>query len=332
MNITNITIMNKISIAIATGGDSSESEIALKGAKFYESFLDKAKYDITIVSISKKRWYAMRGDSQYEIDKNDFSYIVENKKHTFDFAIIIIHGTPGENGILQSYFELIDMPYATGGVASSVVSFDKEYCKAVVKGYGVKVADGIVLHKNEKYNIEDISRLGFPMFIKPNASGSSFGVSMVKSKDEITKAIEYALSEDDVVLIEKAIKGREVSCGVYSINGEIFTLPPTEIITDRDFFDYEAKYNGGSSEVTPADLPKEVIDRLNENTAKIYKALRCRSIIRIDYIIENEEPYMIEVNNIPGMSPQSIIPQQTAAAGIDISNLYDSIITDLLQK
>lgn len=324
--------MNKISIAIVTGGDSSESEIALKGAHFYISFLDKQKYSPTIVNISKNGWLVTEGDKTYNIDKNDFSYTKENVKHSFDFAIIIIHGTPGENGLLQSYFELIDMPFATGGATSSTISFDKEFCKAVVKSYGIKVAEGVVLHKCDKCDIDEISKLGFPMFIKPNASGSSFGVSMVKSRDEIQKAIEFAFNEDDIVLIERALVGREVSCGVYSIGGKIETLPPTEILTDREFFDYEAKYLGKSSEVTPADLPKEVLEKLNETSTKIYKVLRCRSAVRIDYIIENGEPYMIEVNNIPGMSPQSLIPQQVAAAGMDMAKFYDDIITDILQK
>lgn len=324
--------MNKISIAIVTGGDSSESEIALKGAHFYISFLDQNKYIPTIVSISKNGWFATESETSYEIDKNDFSYIKDGVKHSFDVAIIIIHGTPGENGVLQSYFDLIDMPYTTGGATSSTISFDKEYCKAVVKSYGIKVADGIVLHKNDPCNIDEISQLGFPMFIKPNASGSSFGVSMVKSADQIQSAIEHAFSEDDVVLIEQALVGREVSCGVYGIRGKVYTLPTTEIITDREFFDYEAKYLGQSSEKTPADLSTEVLERLNESSTKIYKALRCRSIVRIDYIIQNGEPYMIEVNNIPGMSPQSLIPQQVVAAGMDIAMLYDDIITDILDN
>lgn len=320
--------MKKKSIAIIAGGDSSEYEISINGASFYKSFLSKEKYDSTIVIISKKGWYAISKENKYQIDKNDFSYIENGKKKQFDIAIIIIHGTPGENGLVQAYFDLIGMPYTSGGFVSSAISFDKEFSKAVVKEYGVKVADGFILHKLDEYSVENIAKIGFPMFIKPNASGSSFGVSKVNVIEEIEQAIKHAFTEDDVILIEKGIIGKEISCGAYCINGEIVTLPPTEIITDRDFFDFEAKYKGESNEITPANISNEVHQKLNNCTKKIYKALRCRSIVRIDYIIENNEPYFIEINNIPGMSKESIIPQQVKAACIDIDKLYDDIINE----
>lgn len=323
--------MQKKSIAIVTGGFSSEYEIAIKGADFYTTIIHKNKYETTKVIITKKEWYAEEGDNRYEIDKNDFSYIKNENKYNFDFAIIIIHGTPGENGILQSYFDLVSIPYSTGGVASSVISFDKEYCKAIAVKYGLNVADEIIVHKGDNYEIKEIEKLGFPMFIKPNSSGSSFGVTKVKSSNEIVKAIEYALSEDDIVLIEKMLVGREVSCGAYKLNGKIVILPLTEIVTDREFFDFEAKYLGKSKEITPADISSDILEYITKNTKSIYKALRCQGFIRVDYIIQNNIPYMIEVNNIPGMSPQSIIPQQVKAMGTDISELYDKMIEEMLQ-
>ena len=324
--------MKKKSIAIITGGFSSEYKIAIKGADFYSSIINTDKYDAIKVIIEKNGWYAEDGDNRYEIDKNDFSFTRNGNKHNFDFAIIIIHGTPGENGIIQSYLELVNIPYSTGATASSAISFDKEYCKAIAKKYGLNVADEIVLHKGDKYITSEIAKFGFPMFIKPNASGSSFGVSKVNSADEITKAIELAFSEDDVVLVEKALVGREVSCGAYSLNGEIVVLPLTEIITDREFFDFEAKYLGESQEVTPADINTDIVKHIAKNTSLIYKALRCRSFIRVDYIIQDNIPYMIEVNNIPGMSPQSIIPQQVKAMGADISELYDKMIYEMIEQ
>ncbi len=325
--------MGKINIAIVAGGDSSEREISLRGAEFYMSFLDSQKYNSTIIDLSKNAWLAKYQDKTFDVDKNDFSFTDDcGTKHNFDLAIIIIHGTPGENGILQAYFELIGLPYASGGVASSVISFDKEFCKAVVKEYGIKTAKGITIHRGDKIDFDKICEFGFPLFIKPNASGSSFGVTKVKTKEDIQKAIDYAFTEDDVVLVEKALIGREISCGAYALDGTIYALPVTEIVSKREYFDYEAKYNGESDEITPADLSPEVVKKLNDYTKTVYKALRCKYVVRVDYIIQDNEPYMIEINNIPGMSAQSIIPQEIASSGQNISELYDKIINEILKK
>ena len=254
--------MKKKYIAIVAGGDSSEFDISINGAKFYKTILNKQKYDFDIVVISKTNgWYTEIDGQKYYIDKNDFGYTKDGVKHTFDFAIIIIHGTPGENGIMQSYFELMKIPYATGNHVSSAVSFDKEYSKNIVSCHGIKTPEGITIYKGDKYSVESIAKLGFPLFIKPNASGSSYGVTKVKSIEEIDKAIQYALTEDNIILIEKMVSGREISCGAYSLGGEVFTLPPTEIVTTREFFDFEAKYRGESKEITPADFPENILDR-----------------------------------------------------------------------
>lgn len=324
--------MKKISIAIVAGGDSSEKEISISGAEFILSQLSKDKFDAKIVVISKQKWFVKNESSQYEIDKNDFSYINNGQKHTFDFAIIIIHGTPGENGIIQSYFELISIPYSTGGVPSSANSFDKEFCKKIVKDKGIKIAKEIVIKAGDKIDSDKIvSELSLPMFIKPNASGSSFGVTKVKEKADIIPAINSAFKESDIVLIEEMITGREVSCGIFITKEKEYILPITEIVTQRDFFDYMAKYEGHSQEITPAELPEIVVKRLNEATSIIYKELRCRGVVRVDFIIDkNGIPYMIEVNNIPGMSPKSIIPQQISHYGMSVAQMYELIISDIL--
>ena len=324
--------MGKKNIAIVAGGDSSEFDISLNGAKFYTTILDSEKYNLDIIVISKANgWYTEIDNQKYFIDKNDFSFTKDGVKRNFDLAVIIIHGTPGENGLMQSYFDLVGIPYATGNHVSSTVSFDKEFSKNIVQCHGIKTPMGVTIYKGDKYCKEDIAKLGFPLFIKPNASGSSFGVTKVKSVEEIDKAIEYAFTEDEIVLVEKAVFGREISCGAYSLGGEIFTLPPTEIVTTRDFFDYEAKYLGESQEITPADFPEDIMEKVNEITKKIYKVMRCRSVVRIDYIIQDGDPYMIEINNIPGMSAASIIPQQVKAKSMNIGELYDNIISEFIK-
>ncbi len=324
--------MAKISIAVIAGGYSSEREISLNGAAFFSSFLNSDLYDITIVDITHEGWFAIEQEQRLPIDKNDFSYTLDKRKYRFDLVITIIHGTPGENGQFLAYLDLIGMPYLTGSVVSSAVSFDKEYSKAVAASYGVKVAESITLHRGDGYDIEAIKALGFPQFIKPNASGSSYGVSKVKGEDDIEAAIKLAFEEDDIVLIERGLSGREYSKGAYSLQGEIHLLPATEIVTSREFFDYEAKYLGESNEITPAQMSPKAEEMMAHYTRTIYKALRCRGVVRIDYIVEGDQPYMIEINNVPGMSSASIIPQQVKAQGLDISELYDRLIADCISK
>ena len=327
--------MEKLNIAVVAGGDSTESIISVKGGRYVISQLNKVLYDSTLVYISKARWYAEPFEGKlYDIDKNDFSYINDKgEKIKFDFAVIVIHGTPGENGILQSYLELVGVPYSSSGVLSNAITFDKTTTKAVVEKYGVRVAKEIVVCKGYDVDIDKIvDTLGLPLFIKPSGAGSSFGVSKVKAKDQLLNAINEAYREDCRVVIEEFIEGREVSCGMFKALDKEYILPVTEIISENDFFDFQAKYEGKSNEVTPADFPKEIIDKLAEECRKIYKACVCSGLVRIDFIIRGDEPYMIEVNSVPGMSAQSIVPQQLAAMGMSTSEMYDLIIQDKLDK
>lgn len=325
--------MEKLKIAIVAGGDSTEREISIKGGKYVIGELNKALYDTTLVYISRNGWEAEDETGvRIPIDKNDFSYTKAGKKQHFDFALIVIHGTPGENGILQAYFELIGIPYSTSGVLASAITFDKASTKAIAEKAGAKVAREIIVIKGETINPQQIvDTLSLPVFVKPNGAGSSFGISKVKTMEELMPAIEKAFTEDRRVIIEEFLAGREVSCGIFKALGNEYVLPITEIISETEYFDYEAKYMGKSREVTPAEIPAVLKQKLNDECRRIYKALGCQSLVRIDFIIKGDTPYMIEVNSIPGMSPQSIVPQQLKAMGMTTGEMYDLIIKDKMQ-
>lgn len=295
--------------------------------------LNKALYDPTLIYLSKDAWEAEDADGKrYPVDKNDFSYTKDGERRNFDFALVIIHGTPGENGILQGYFELIGIPYSTSGVLASAVTFDKASTKAIAQKAGANVAREIIVTKGENIDTKKITdTLSLPLFVKPNGAGSSFGVSKVKTAEELLPAIEKAFTEDRRVIIEEFLAGREVSCGIFTALGKEYVLPVTEIISETEYFDYDAKYMGKSKEVTPAQIPDEIKRKLNEECRRIYKALMCQALVRIDFIIKGDTPYMIEVNSIPGMSPQSIVPQQLRAMGMSTGEMYDLIIQDKLR-
>ncbi|MFI3277447.1 MAG: D-alanine--D-alanine ligase [Rikenellaceae bacterium] len=325
--------MRRLKIALLAGGNSSEREIALNSAAQIESALDRAKYDITLIDINGRKWcHTTPSGESYFVDLNDFTLSVGGDKREFDYALIIIHGTPGEDGMLQGYLEMMGVPFSSCSMTSSVLTFDKAATKRMVAGCGVNLAREIFVNKTLKIDPEAIAKeLGLPLFIKPNASGSSYGVSKVKSVDEIPAALEVAFSESYEVLIEEAIVGREVGCGVMiTSKGEEYLLPITEMVSKRDFFDTEAKYTTGlCEEITPAQLSDEVRLKLNEMTLAAYRACRCRGIVRIDFIIDhNGEPYLIEINSIPGMSSGSLVPQQITAAGMSIGEFFDIMIED----
>lgn len=326
--------MEKLKIAVVAGGDSTEREISIKGGKYVIGELNKELYDTTLVYISRSGWEAEDASgARFLIDKNDFSYTKEGTKHAFDFALIVIHGTPGENGILQAYFELIGIPYSTSGVLASAVTFDKASTKAIVEKAGTHVAREIIVIQGEAINPQQIvDTLSLPVFVKPNGAGSSFGVSKVKRVEELLPAIEKAFTEDRRVIIEEFLAGREVSCGIFKALGNEYVLPITEIISETEYFDYEAKYMGKSREVTPAEISVAIKQKLNDECRHIYKALGCQSLVRIDFIIKGDTPYMIEVNSIPGMSPQSIVPQQLRAMGMTTGEMYDLIIRDKMKS
>ena len=323
--------MKKRTIAIVAGGDSSELVVSLRSAQGIYSFIDKDRYNLYIVEMEGKRWEVVLPDGiKTPIDRNDFSFVENGEKKNFDFAYITIHGTPGENGILQGYFDLIGMPYSSCNVLVSAITFNKFTCNQYLKGFGIRVSESLILRKGfEILDEEVINKVGLPCFIKPNAGGSSFGVTKVKTKEDIQPAIEKAFGESDEVMIEAFMKGTEITCGCYKTKDKEVVFPITEVVTGNEFFDYDAKYNGQVEEITPARIPEETAERVRLLTSAIYDILGCSGIIRIDYIItEGEKVNLLEINTTPGMTATSFIPQQVRAAGLDIKDVMTDIIED----
>jgi D-alanine-D-alanine ligase len=323
----------KKNIAIVAGGDSSEIVVSLKSAEGIYSFIDKNRYSLYIVIVKCNEWYVILPDGEHApINKNDFSFIEKKAVKHFDFAYITIHGTPGENGLLQGYFELIGIPYSTCNVLASALTFNKFICNNYLCNFDIRIADSIRLFKGEPVNDDEIiSRLGLPVFVKPNDGGSSFGITKVKEADQLRPAIEKALSEGKEVIIERFISGTEVTCGCYKVKGKEVVFPLTEVVTKNEFFDFDAKYNGASDEITPARIPAILAEKIQNKTLKIYDILGAKGLIRVDYIIPTDgEPILLEVNTTPGMTPASFIPQQVRAAGLDIKNVMTDIIENEL--
>lgn len=325
----------KRTVAIIAGGDSSEHEVSMNSAKGIYSFIDKERYNLYIVELSKKAWEAVLADgSRSTVDKNDFSFIDGDKKIKPDFAYITIHGTPGENGILQGYFELLDIPYSTCDVLVSAMTFSKFTLNQYLKGFGIRVAESMLV--NKRFGIEDkdvVEKIGLPCFIKPNASGSSFGVTKVKTVEQIQPALQAAFAESDDVMIEAFMDGIELANGCYKTKDKSVVFPITEVVSDNEFFDYNAKYKGEVTEITPARLSPELTERVKKLTSAIYDILGCKGIVRIDYIItEGEKINMLEINTTPGMTATSFIPQQVKAAGLDIKDVMTDIIEEGLSK
>ena len=325
----------KRTVAIIAGGDSSEHEVSMNSAKGIYSFIDKEKYNQYIVELSKKAWEAVLANgTRSKIDKNDFSFMDGDKKVKPDFAYITIHGTPGENGILQGYFELLDIPYSTCDVLVSAMTFSKFTLNQYLKGFGIRVAESMLV--NKRFGIEDkdvIEKIGLPCFIKPNASGSSFGVTKVKTADQIQPALKAAFAESDDVMIEAFMDGIELANGCYKTKNKSVVFPITEVVSDNEFFDYNAKYKGEVTEITPARLSPELTERVKKLTSAVYDILGCKGIVRVDYIItEGEKINMLEINTTPGMTATSFIPQQVKAAGLDIKDVMTDIIEEGLEK
>lgn len=326
----------KRTVAIIAGGDSSEHEVSMNSAKGIYSFIDKEKYNLYIVELSKKAWETVLPDgTRAKVDKNDFSFMDGNNKIKPDFAYITIHGTPGENGILQGYFELLDIPYSTCDVLVSAMTFSKFTLNQYLKVFGIRVAESMLVNKH--FGIDDkdvVEKIGLPCFIKPNASGSSFGVTKVKTVEQIQPALKAAFAESDDVMIEAFMDGIELANGCYKTKDKSVVFPITEVVSQNEFFDYNAKYNGEVTEITPARLSPELTDRVKKLTSVIYDILGCKGIVRVDYIItEGEKINMLEVNTTPGMTATSFIPQQVKAAGLDIKDVMTDIIEEgLAQK
>ena len=324
----------KKKIAIIAGGDSSEIVISLKSAEGLYSFIDKDKYDLYIATIKKGEWNVRLADGeQVPIDKNDFSFLEKGQKQHFDFAYITIHGTPGEDGRLQAYFDMIDMPYSSCGMLASTITFNKFVCNQYLHNFGVKIAKSIHLFKGQEVSNEEVvQRLGLPVFVKPNDGGSSFGVTKVKNESDIQPAIEKAFKEGKEVVIESFISGTEVTCGCYKTDKVTRLLPITEVVTENEFFDFDAKYNGQVKEITPARISQEVTEKVQRETSRIYDILGAKGLIRVDYIIpEDGEPVLLEINTTPGMTATSFIPQQVRAAGLDIKDVMTEIIENELK-
>lgn len=319
----------KRNIAIIAGGYSSEVVVSLKSADGIYSFLDKERYNLYIALVTDKGWYVKHpGGENIPIDKNTFSAVIDGEKVQFDFAYITIHGTPGENGLLQGYFEMLGIPYSACGVLVSALTFNKYVCNTYLHTFGIPVARSIRLLPGESVSDEEVvERLALPLFVKPNDGGSSFGTTKVKTKGEIQPAIRRAFAEGKEVILESFIDGTEVTCGCYKVKGKEQVFPLTEVVTDNEFFDFDAKYNGQVDEITPARLSAELTEKIQRQTLRVYDILGAKGLIRIDYIIpENGEPVMLEVNTTPGMTTTSFIPQQVAAAGLDIKEVLTEII------
>ena len=322
-----------MNIAVVMGGYSDESVISLRSGQLILNHLNKDKYQVFEVHILNEGWYVKMDDQKLSINRADFSFENNGDTIKFDVAVNTIHGTPGEDGHMQSYWELIDLPYTGCGFYQSALTFSKRDTLSVLGKFDIPKANSIYISKGQEINGEKIAAiLGFPFFVKPNQSGSSLGVSMVKDLSEFDKALDFAFAEDKDILIESQLKGTEVSVGVMKLNGETKVLGTTEIISENDFFDYEAKYLGKSNEITPARLSQEVENKVFEVTAKIYEALGMQGFSRIDFIVMNDIPHFIEINTNPGLSPQSIFPQQAAYANLNFSDLLDNEIKLALER
>lgn len=319
-------------IAIITGGNSAEHEISLQSAKVVEANLNKEKFNAIIIHLKEDKWEAIVDDTRLKMDKKDFSCIVGNKKISFDLAFMALHGPPAENGELQTYFDEIGLAYTSCGAAQSALTFDKNQCNQELSKMGFLCAKSTFYQKGENINTElIIEKVGLPCFVKPNSAGSSFGISKVFEIADLEKAIHLALEHDNQVLIEQFINGTEVSCGIFT-HKKIEVLPVTEIVSHNDFFDYEAKYKGLSDEITPARISREETENVQKITKEVYQKLGLKGIVRIDYIIMKEKPYLIEINTIPGLSTESIIPKQAKQAGYKLSELFEITIENTLNK
>lgn len=329
----------KRNVAIVCGGDSSEHDVSLRSAQGLYSFFDKERYNVYIVDVKGQDWHVELPDgTTARIDRNDFSFVEDGRNVTFDYVYITIHGTPGENGLLQGYFDLIGLPYSTSGVLVEAMTFDKFVLNQYLRGYGVRVADSLLIRKGYEEIVSDDEveeRIGMPCFVKPATDGSSFGVSKVKNKDQLAPAIRKAMLESPTVMVEAFLDGTEISIGCYKTKEKSVVLPATEVVTSREFFDYEAKYNGQVKEITPARISNDTARRVSEITSHIYDILGCNGIIRIDYIISHETDgdgntvdkiNMLEINTTPGMTATSFIPQQVRAAGLNMTDVLTEIV------
>ena len=323
----------KKNIAIIMGGYSSEYKISLTSGNVVYQNLDKVKYNAYRIHIFKDKWvYVDDADQEFAIDKNDFSVTINNTKVTFDCVFNAIHGSPGEDGYMQGYFKLLNLPHTSCGMYQAAVTFNKRDCLSILKPYGILTAESYYLNLGDPVNEEDIiTKVGLPCFVKANKAGSSFGITKVHKKEDLQQAINHAFKEDDEIIIESFLDGTEVSVGVITYKGETKVLPITEIVSENDFFDYEAKYLGKSQEITPARLTKTQEAKVNTVAKKVYEVLRMTGFSRSEFIFKNDEPHLLEMNTIPGLTNASILPQQAQAAGISMPDLFGNAIEEALK-
>lgn len=338
----------KKTIALIYGGNSEEVGISIQSGKNVSGCICREKYDVYEVLLRGVSWRVLNPDAGavpedfvdkcledsgsvgVEVDKTDFSFVHEGKRVKFDMAFIMIHGTPGENGLLQGYLEMMGIPYNTCSAYVSAITFDKHSCKRFIEHAGVKMAKDVFLRRGSGYSVEEIvGQLGLPLFVKPTNGGSSFGITKVKSVEQLAPAIELAFREYDSVIIEESIQGRELTNGIYTDGGKLVKLPVTEIVTSREFFDYEAKYLGESQEICPAQIPEDLTRRIQDTTEMIYKYMGCNGLVRMDYIVRDDEIYFLEINTVPGMTAMSLVPAQVRAAGIPVETFVNALIENM---
>ena len=318
-------------VAIVAGGNSSEYEISVKSAREVEKAL-ASRYEIYLIMIHGTNWYwEDKKGRYYNVDKNDFALVTDEYKIRFNAVFIAIHGTPGEDGLLQGYFDILNIPYTSCSSFCAALTFNKHACKLYLKEYRIPMAEAILIRKDEILDPANIiKQTGLPCFVKPNNSGSSFGVTKVKKNEDLLSAIETAFKESKEVMIESFMEGREVACGVVKTKKRTIVLPVTEIISKNEFFDYEAKYSPGKSdEVTPANMSSIITNEIQRLSSLIYDLLDCKGIVRVDFIVIDSRPFFLEINTVPGMTSESLVPKQAAASGISLEELYSLVIEDL---
>ena len=319
----------KRTIAIVAGGDTSEYEVSLRSAQGIYSFIDKEKYTLYIVGMHGLDWHVQLPDGRtVPVGRNDFSFWLAGQQVKFDFAYITIHGTPGEDGRLQGYFDMLRIPYSCCGVLAAALTYDKFACNQYLHAYGVRIAESLLLRQGQTITDDEVvEKIGLPCFIKPSLGGSSFGVTKVKTREQIQPAIAKAFDEAQEVVVEAFMDGTELTCGCYKTRDKSVVFPITEVVSHNEYFDYKAKYNGESDEITPARISDELADRVKKLTSAIYDILGAQGIIRVDYIVtEGDKINLLEVNTTPGMTATSFIPQQVRAAGLDIKDVMTDII------
>ena len=322
----------KKNIALVTGGYSGEAVISYKSAESIANHIDVEKWNCYLIDIHPSGWFYLTDEGEkITVDKNDFSLTVDNKKIIFDAVLVSLHGTPGEDGKLQGYFDCLHIPYTSCDAATSSLTFNKRYTVAVASFAGMHVAKSLHIIKGDQSKISDITdQLTLPVFVKPNNGGSSIGMSKVFAATDLELAVEKAFKEDDQVLVEEFIGGREFTIGVFKSKGEIIALPITEIVTSNDFFDYQAKYEGASEEITPAQVDETTADKVRDNARKAYRVFNCKGVVRMDFIYEEKSgyPYLLEINSVPGQSAASLVPQQVVAMGWTLKEFYSALIEE----